>query len=191
VSRGDFRADLFYRLEAVCLMVPPLRERREDIPQLVEHFCRRTRADISDVTLGRMKEAFVQRAWPGNVRELRNAVERAVLLPSLSLEGSDGDAGDEWCSVRTDPVARVLPRVDAVEAAVAVDPSGQSEALFRMPFRAAKEGAIDSWEKNYLSALMRLVHGNISRAARLVQVDRSHLRDLLRRHQIPGGDNQR
>ena len=58
-----------------------------------------------------------------------------------------------------------------------------------MPFRAAKEGAIDSWEKRYLSALMRLVHGNISRAARLVQVDRSHLRDLLRRHQIPAGDN--
>jgi DNA-binding NtrC family response regulator len=146
-------------------MVPPLRERREDIPQLVEHFCRRTRAEITEQTVIRMKEAFALRAWPGNVRELRNAVERAVLLPSLALEPAPVDAGDEWSSVRTDPVARA--------------------------FRSAKEGAIDSWEKRYLSALMRLVHGNISRAARLVQVDRSHLRDLLRRHQIPGGDNQR
>jgi transcriptional regulator with GAF, ATPase, and Fis domain len=192
VARGDFRADLYYRLEAVCLMVPPLRERREDIPQLVEHFCRRTRAEITEQTVIRMKEAFALRAWPGNVRELRNAVERAVLLPSLALEPAPVDAGDEWSSVRTDPVARVLPRLDAeTPETPTVDPAGLSEDLFRMPFRSAKEGAIDSWEKRYLSALMRLVHGNISRAARLVQVDRSHLRDLLRRHQIPGGDNQR
>jgi transcriptional regulator with GAF, ATPase, and Fis domain len=190
VAQGHFRADLFYRLEAVCLLVPPLRERREDIPQLVEHFCRRTRADIPEATLEQMKASFTARPWPGNVRELRNAVERAVLLPSLCTEASGPDLPDDQAaaefdqSARTDPVLRTLPMPGS-------DGAAMSDDLFRMPFRAAKEGAIDSWEKRYLSALMRLVHGNISRAARLVQVDRSHLRDLLRRHQIPGGDSLR
>jgi transcriptional regulator with GAF, ATPase, and Fis domain len=187
VARGDFRADLYYRLEAVCLLVPPLRERREDIPQLIEHFCRRTRADISDAMLQRMKESFSQRPWPGNVRELRNAVERAVLLPTLACDpGVTEPVHDEFgAAPRTDPIVRALPAVEGEHP----EGAASSDDLFRMPFRAAKEGAIDSWEKRYLSALMQLVHGNISRAARLVQVDRSHLRDLLRRHQIPAGDN--
>ncbi len=191
VAKGEFRADLFYRLEAVCLMVPPLRERREDIPQLVEHFCRRTRADIPEAVLARMRESFAARPWPGNVRELRNAVERAVLLPSLYQDPADDDPivevfDDFEHSPRTDPIARPLPKLPDGPA----EPPAPSDDLFRMPFRAAKEGAIDSWEKRYLSALMRLVHGNISRAARLVQVDRSHLRELLRRHQIPAGDQR-
>jgi transcriptional regulator with GAF, ATPase, and Fis domain len=189
VAAGSFRADLYYRLEAVCLVVPPLRERREDIPQLVEHFCRRTRADIPDSTLARMKESFAARPWPGNVRELRNAVERSVLLPALAADLTPVDPAEEFASApRTDPIVRLVPREP--EAQPAEGGEDTSLAVFRMPFREAKESAIDSWERNYLSALMRLVHGNISRAARLVQVDRSHLRDLLRRHQIPAGDNR-
>jgi transcriptional regulator with GAF, ATPase, and Fis domain len=195
VAAGHFRADLYYRLEAVCLMVPPLRERREDIPQLVDHFCRRTRADIPDTTLQRMKDSFTARPWPGNVRELSNAVERAVLLPSLAEEvlQPEPTIDDFERSPRTDPIVRLVPREPGPnnERGEGSNPGEDpSLAVFRMPFREAKEGAIDSWERNYLSALMRLVHGNISRAARLVQVDRSHLRDLLRRHQIPAGDNR-
>ncbi len=187
VAGGAFRADLYYRLEAVCLVVPPLRERREDIPQLIEHFCRRTRADVAEPVLARMQQAFAARPWPGNVRELRNAVERAVLLPSLAAEmvPPQPSLEDFESCPRTDPILRLVPSEGEPGEAGEVSPD-----VFRLPFREAKEGAIDAWERNYLSALMRLVQGNISRAARLVQVDRSHLRDLLRRHQIPAGDNR-
>jgi transcriptional regulator with GAF, ATPase, and Fis domain len=196
VARGEFRSDLYYRLEAVCLRVPPLRERREDIPQLIEHFCRRTRADIPDDLLERMKQSFVTGAWPGNIRELRNAVERAVLLPSLAFDKLESNQSQlhnqlpeevERAS-RTDPVVQVVMSDLPPDPAEAGEPA---PSQFQMPFRAAKEGAIEIWEKTYFRALMRLCEGNISRAARLVQVDRSHLRDLLRRHQIPAGDSQR
>src|SRR6185295_2732976 len=84
VGRGQFRADLYYRLDAVRLTMPALRQRREDIPALVEHFCRRTRADVPAEFVEQMKTDFLARPWPGNVRELRNAVERAVLLEDLT-----------------------------------------------------------------------------------------------------------
>src|SRR6185436_20059610 len=162
VARGQFRADLYYRLDAVRLTMPPLRQRREDIPALVEYFCRRTRADIPAAFVERMKFDFGTRAWPGNVRELRNAVERAVLLEDLG--------GD------TTVVQEPAPAGEAIGA-----------GDFSIPFSAAKSLAVDRWEQSYLNILMRQSGGNVSQAARLAQVDRTHLRDLLRRHNISVG----
>jgi transcriptional regulator with GAF, ATPase, and Fis domain len=159
VEAGRFRADLFYRLDAVRLTVPPLRDRRQDIPALVEHFCRKLSVPVSGEQVARMQVEFVNRPWPGNVRELRNAVEQAVLL---------GDLGGHQLGENDD-------------TAVNVDPT-QPEWDFSAPFRNAKDQAIDTWERQYLGALMRQVNGNISQAARLVDVDRAHLRSLLRRH---------
>jgi DNA-binding NtrC family response regulator len=163
VARGQFRADLYYRLDAVRLTMPPLRERRQDIPALVEHFCRRTRTDVTAQFVDRMKADFVNRPWPGNVRELRNAVERAVLLEDLTGE----------------PTMVDRPPFAADETAA---PGAAS-----LPFSAAKSQAVERWERGYLSALMRQAAGNVSQAARLAQVDRTHLRDLLRRHGIAIG----
>jgi transcriptional regulator with GAF, ATPase, and Fis domain len=157
VARGQFRADLYYRLDALRLAIPPLRERPEDVPLLVEHFCRRTRAVVSPELMARMKSDFAGRGWPGNVRELRNAVERAVLLDDFS-----GDLAP------------------AVEEGSALD----EDFDFAVPFRAAKEAAVEHWERGYLGALIRHVDGNISEAARLSRVDRGHLRDLMRQHGI-------
>jgi DNA-binding NtrC family response regulator len=162
VARGQFRADLYYRLDAVRLTMPPLRQRREDIPALVEYFCRRTRVDVLPELVERMKADFVTRAWPGNVRELRHAVERAVLLEDLS-----GDT------------TLVQPNPLPEESGGAGD--------FSIPFSTAKGLAVDRWERNYLTILMRQAGGNVSQAARLAQVDRSHLRDLLRRHNVAVG----
>ena len=88
VNRGGFRADLFYRLDVVRLRVPPLRERREDIPLLVTHFYRSFTGDDGAVAPEALVAPLREHAWPGNVRELRSAVERAVLLadPALWLE---------------------------------------------------------------------------------------------------------
>jgi len=162
VARGQFRADLYYRLDAVRLTMPPLRQRREDIPALVEYFCRRTRADVPADLVERMKLDFTARPWPGNVRELRNAVERAVLLEDLS-----GDT------------------TQIQQTTVPGDPTAAGD--FSIPFSAAKSLAVDRWERNYLAILMRQAGGNVSQAARLAHVDRTHLRDLLRRHNIIGG----
>ena len=188
VTRGTFRADLYYRLEALRLVVPPLRERPEDIPQLVEHFCRRTLADISPAFLARMQREFATKRWPGNVRELRNAVERAVLLMPWMGDPTQVAFPDDEPDRMSLFGGSDRPRVRA-ESTGPVEPPAAS--LFAVPFRDAKEGAIERWERRYLTALMREAEGNISRAARLVQVDRSHLRDLLRRHQIPCGDDAR
>jgi DNA-binding NtrC family response regulator len=162
VARGQFRPDLYYRLDAVRLTMPPLRQRRDDIPALVEYFCRRTRVDVPADLIERMKVDFSARSWPGNVRELRNAVERAVLLEDLS--------GDTTI---------VQQRSLAEEAAGPGD--------FSIPFSAAKSLAVERWERNYLAILMRQASGNVSQAARLAHVDRTHLRDLLRRYNISGG----
>jgi DNA-binding NtrC family response regulator len=153
VAAGQFRPDLYYRLDALRLAIPPLRERPEDIPLLVDHFCQRTRAAVDPLRVALMKAEFVQRSWPGNVRELRNAVEKAVLLDHL---GS---------TVRIDAPTSELDPFD-----------------FTIPFRRAKETAIGRWEQRYLRALIRHVNGNVSEAARVSRVDRGHLRDLLRVH---------
>ena len=105
VREGSFREDLYYRLEVVPLRVPPLRERREDVPVLAEHFLALLREEVSrpSLRLGRRAgERLLQHEWPGNVRELRNAIERAVILCSgeelepqhFVLDGMEGSMGD-------------------------------------------------------------------------------------------------
>jgi two-component system response regulator AtoC len=83
VAEGRFREDLFYRLDVVRVTVPPLRERREDIPLLVDHFLAQFRASLGKNVRGIANDAFaklIAYAWPGNVRELENVIERAVIL---------------------------------------------------------------------------------------------------------------
>jgi transcriptional regulator with PAS, ATPase and Fis domain len=83
INKGEFREDLYYRLKVVDLNIPPLRERREDIPELVGFFLRQYNArlglNINDIT-PRAMEAMVGYDWPGNIRELSNAIERAMLF---------------------------------------------------------------------------------------------------------------
>ncbi len=165
VESGAFRADLFYRLDAVRLRLPPLRERHEDIAPLVEHFARRVRADVDPGLLEGIKQTLSRRReWPGNIRELRNAVEKAILL------------GDFHPSLGTPPADLLSDGSGNLISPVEFDAG--------LSFRDAKDRAIADWERNYLRALIKHAGWNLSLAARLGQMDRSHLRDLLRRHQI-------
>ncbi len=94
VSSGRFRADLFYRLNVISLHVPPLRQRREDIPALVEHFLSLFRERFNRPALGLTDEARARLSsydWPGNVRELRNCLERAAALASADSEAIEAD----------------------------------------------------------------------------------------------------
>lgn len=89
VSQGDFRADLYYRLAAASVHMPPLRERPEDIPALLAHFVRGHVCSVTAISRGALK-MLKEHSWPGNVRELANAIERAILMTAGSvLEPSD------------------------------------------------------------------------------------------------------
>ncbi len=158
VNRGDFRADLYYRLHVVSLRLPPLRERRLDIPLLIEQFYAQFagRAGAPEALVA----AFTRQEWPGNVRELRGAVERAVLLDDPTW-GSD---------------------LTAAGASAGRGPGDAFDAT--LSFRASKERATMLWEREYLGALLAHHKGNLSRAARAARMDRTHLRELGRRYDL-------
>jgi DNA-binding NtrC family response regulator len=161
VNKGTFRADLYYRLATVGLRVPPLRERRDDIPLLVAHFWEQFARGGDRSPPAALVEALTGQDWPGNVRELRAAVERAVLMedPALWFEATTG--GPEGATA----------------------PAADHEADLSLgSFRAAKERAVARWEKGYVEALLAQTGGNVSLAARQAHMDRNHLRDLIRRH---------
>jgi DNA-binding NtrC family response regulator len=144
------------------MLVPPLRERPDDIPLLVEHFIRQFRADrpleVSPEDLGRLR----RHNWFGNVRELRNVIERACAL-------SHGER------LEIDEALDERPVVGAgagIAGAINVD----------LPFKQAKAQIVDSFEREYIRTLLKRHNGNLSAASRAAEVDRKHLRELLRKH---------
>src|SRR5512146_3162099 len=155
VNRGTFRSDLFYRLSVAKLSVPSLRERREDIPLLVDHFLRQLVATHGDPRLPDDFAARAQRhAWPGNVRELRNAVERAVLLPNHPTLGFEAP-----------------PRKDSQFGEVDID----------VPFKVAKQKLVDEFSRKCLEALLEAHDINISAAARAAGIERMSIYKMIRR----------
>jgi DNA-binding NtrC family response regulator len=158
IAAKQFREDLYYRVAVVRMMVPPLRDRPEDIPLLVEHFVRQFRPD-RPLTVGKADLERLQRhPFLGNARELRNVIERACAL-------SRGAA---------------LVIDDALEERPA---GGAADALgLDLPFKEAKAKVVDSFERGYIDALLKRHEGNLSAAARAADIDRKHLRELLRKH---------
>jgi len=155
VNRGTFRSDLFYRLSVAKLAVPALRERREDIPLLIEHFLRQLVATHGDPRLPDDFAARAQRhAWPGNVRELRNAVERAVLLPNHPTLGFEAP-----------------PKKESQFGEVDID----------VPFKVAKQKLVDEFDRKYLEALLEAHDNNISAAARAAGIERMSIYKMIRR----------
>ncbi|MFC1641348.1 sigma-54-dependent transcriptional regulator [Myxococcota bacterium] len=171
VAIGEFREDLYYRLNVVAIRLPALRERREDIPLLAMHFLKkyslRLGKEVSHITQAGMR-LLQQHAWPGNVRELENAIEYAIVfcregnitpedLPfeQPTLTGADAPPG---------PSGVVLPS-DLVE----------------LPYREARQQALMAFDAAYFRALLERTGGNVSQAARAAQLDRSNFRRAARR----------
>jgi DNA-binding NtrC family response regulator len=158
VKNGRLREDLFYRLNIVPIMLPPLRERIEDIAILAQHFLKRFEVEFDKEVNGFAPEALhrlMVHTWPGNIRELEHVVERAVVL----ARGSTIQMSD-----------LLLSRLDKVE---------KQESL-----RQAKAKIVESFEKNYIQGLLAAYKGNISRAAEAAQKNRRAFWQLIRRHQI-------
>jgi DNA-binding NtrC family response regulator len=169
VNTGAFRLDLFYRLAVLALELPPLRERREDIPLLLDHFFAQLghRGGPAAVLPADVRDAIAQHDWPGNVRELRNFAEATLALGSLAQPGSGAHTV-------------VDRRADAAAGA----PDGETlpiAALLEMPFKDARQKALLAFEERYLGRLLTKTSGNVSQAARDAGLDRSYLFSLLRR----------
>ena len=160
VEEGAFREDLFYRLNVVRVALPPLRERREDVPLLVEHFLRK-HATEGHVPPRRIARAALQKLvgyrWPGNVRELENEVLRAASL------------GGEVITVED-----LSPQVA----------SGEAEASFDSPDDLSLKKRVERLERTLLREAISRAAGNQSQAARLLGLSRFGLQKKLRRYRI-------
>jgi two-component system nitrogen regulation response regulator NtrX len=164
MSGGRFRQDLFHRLNVVPLKVPSLADRREDIPELVEHFVRQVAlsSGLASRRVGDDAMAVLQsHEWPGNVRQLRNIIERLMIMTS-------GEAD-------TLITASMLP--EDIGSNVPLSPNGSGgEHLMSLPLRDARE----IFEREYLMAQINRFGGNISRTAEFVGMERSALHRKLR-----------
>jgi DNA-binding NtrC family response regulator len=167
-TEGTFRQDLYYRLAVIELRVPALRERKEDIPALVERFLAahdppRTLGDLPPHTMS----LLAAHGFPGNVRELRNVVARLVLFPEI---GVDLPASPPTAS---DPPAE----------APAVNRDAERLApLLQLPLPAARDLVMEQFERSYVAAKLAQHDGNISRAAEAMGVSRQLVHRLLDRY---------
>jgi DNA-binding NtrC family response regulator len=184
IAQGRFRDDLYYRLKVVTLVVPPLRERREDIPALVQAFIadfnRRSGSRISGVAPAALRE-LMGRDWPGNVRELRNAVEGACVLAGgevITLDELEPRGAPR-------PAAERAPAVRAARAR-----PGPSPAPARAPGGAVEipaDATLAEAERRVIEAALRR-HGTRARAARALGIGLRTLYTRLAAWEVPPED---
>jgi len=154
VANGRFREDLYYRIYVVPVFLPPLRERKEDIPLLVDHFLKtftkKMQKDIKGISTPAL-EKLMSYSWPGNVRELENTIEYAVAMSAQEVVGED-----------------------------LIFRSKASEEDKLQPLKDAK----NQFEKNYISNILTLSGGNVSKAAKMAGKYRADFYNLLKKHNL-------
>jgi transcriptional regulator with GAF, ATPase, and Fis domain len=163
VQRGNFREDLYFRVAAAHVHVPPLRDRMDDLPLLVDHFLRlqnppRSMQDVSPPVW----DMFRSHRWPGNVRELHNAVQRLIVTPDRALHPSQPPPASSSALGQGAPVA-----------------PGET-----VPLRVARRDAADAFEQRYLQGVLAKTGGNVTRAAAIAEVSRQMIQKLMRKHGI-------
>jgi transcriptional regulator with PAS, ATPase and Fis domain len=168
IAEGKFREDLFYRLNVIPIVLPPLRERREDIPMLAEHFIKRffrQRGDDVRQVSPAVLQAFMRYPWPGNVRELENACERIA----------------QTCTCDT-------VRIGCVPATVLFHKySEQQEPIVEThvhPSSVSLDQRLQEVETNLISWALKVSGGNKSKAAELLQIKRSTLGDRIKKLEL-------
>jgi DNA-binding NtrC family response regulator len=166
IKTGEFREDLYYRLNVINIHLPTLHERREDIPHLVQHFLQKYNT-LHGKKVDRVSQEaldhLVHRQWPGNVRELGNVIERGVILASgWVLDISDLDLTDKSLQ---QPCPNSLVPV---------------ESIFSLPFKEAKDKLLDEFQVQYITKMLARHSGNISQAAKDSGIKRQYLHRLIR-----------
>jgi DNA-binding NtrC family response regulator len=159
VKQGRFRDDLYYRLNVIEIRIPPLRERREDLPLLAEHFVERIASelnkDISGIS-GDALKLLLDYNWPGNVRELENVIERAIVT---SRNGTLVESDFAWLNQRN---------------------GGSTSQNWEVP-----DVPLSELERRAIIAVLERKRGNVKEAATALGIDRSTLYDKLKRYEIP------
>jgi DNA-binding NtrC family response regulator len=166
VRDGRFRQDLYFRIAAAHVAVPPLRDRMEDLELLIEHFLgmENPPRSLADVPL-HVWEMFRAHRWPGNVRELRNAVQRLTVTPDRPLHDVHAFSAPAPASGQN-----VWQR------------DGQA-----VPLRVARREAGDDFERAYLEFVLQRSGGNVTRAAAIAEVSRQMMQKLMRKHGMGEG----
>jgi DNA-binding NtrC family response regulator len=169
VSEGKFREDLYYRLNVIPITLPPLRERREDIPLLVEFFLRRFAAQkgeqVRPLSPG-VSQAFMRYPWPGNVRELENACERIA----------------QTCTCDTVKIGCVPISVLFHRSAEVAGPIVETHAH---PSSVSLDERLRDVEQGLITWALKVAGGNKSKAAELLQIKRSTLGDRIKKLGLP------
>ncbi|MBZ5556260.1 MAG: sigma-54 dependent transcriptional regulator [Acidobacteriia bacterium] len=168
VADGKFREDLYYRLNVLPVALPPLRERREDIPVLMQHFLeryfRRAGEDVPEISPA-VTQAFMRYGWPGNVRELENACERIA----------------QTCTCGTVRIGCMSASILFRAGSQPADPALPAPSLPQQAAPIALDDRLRELESNLISWALKVSNGNKSRAAELLQIKRSTLGDRIAR----------
>ena len=167
IRAGNFREDLYFRLSVINIALPPLRERRDDIPAIVRHLladpslrAHHGRKHFSDAAM----RPLVTWGWPGNVRELVNVVQQVVML-------TDGETIDEG-----DLPSRFLPETPASARELAFEEG--------LSYKEAKENLLGTFEREYIANILRRCDGNISEAARQSGLHRKSIERLVKKYDL-------
>jgi len=169
VKEGSFREDLYYRVNVIAISLPPLRDRSDDIPLLAFHFlrkyARRMKKEVNKISVDAL-QALQGYSWTGNVRELENVIERSVVLAA------------------TDTItAQDLPAKILSESFYLMD-EGAGLDMTKYSYQDAKQRALASFNRSYISALLKEAQGNISFASEKGGMDRSNFKKLIKKYGI-------
>ncbi|MFO0793598.1 MAG: sigma-54 dependent transcriptional regulator [Candidatus Brocadiaceae bacterium] len=170
VQEKEFREDLYYRLNVINIKMPPLRERKGDIPLLIKHFIEKYNKKENRHIKGispEVEKEFYQYHWPGNVRELENVIERAITLTNEDIISENV----------------VLPRVKK-EGSIET----QEGDLLLQPYKEARRNALDAFNVKYIINILNKNSGNVTNAAKESGIERQYLQRMLKRYNVKSKD---
>lgn len=170
IQKGNFREDLFYRLNVIPFLVPPLRDRVEDIPLLAEHFIKEF-AQTHDRPVRSLEPAAVSAlssySWPGNVRELKNLIQRLTILTPESEERKPISAAFILEQLQDEPTQSI----NASSSSAGVGPNEEWDDSIPKNLKAARQ----EFEKDHILKVLKEQGGNVSKTAAVLGIERSHL----------------
>lgn len=178
IDAGNFRMDLYHRLSVIIIHVPPLTERKEDIPTLAEHFCEEVcneyNMPVKKITAEAM-EALKELPWTGNIRELRNMVERLIILSDKSITDRD---------VRTfaNPSLFSVSGEEAVKVEEAIPDSAITNLTSNYDDFSSFQDFKDHTEKEYIKYKLEKNGWNVSKTADEIDIQRSHLYSKIEKY---------
>ncbi|HHT9110251.1 MAG TPA: sigma-54-dependent transcriptional regulator [Candidatus Brocadiaceae bacterium] len=170
VQEKEFREDLYYRLNVINIKMPPLRERKEDIPLLVKHFIEKYNKKENRHIKGispEVEKEFYQYHWPGNVRELENVIERAIALTQEDI-------------ISENVILPLVKKEGSLEA--------KECDLLSQPYKEARRNALDAFNVKYIINILNKNRGNVTNAAKESGIERQYLQRMLKRYNVKSKD---